>query len=84
LPLVIKGAVQLISQQGAEAVTMAAVAQATGVDRKTLYYHFRDRDALLASAKEWPAERLSRDMNTNEPRAARTEHISCFVLETRN
>jgi len=60
---------------------VAAVARAAGTDRKTLYYHFRDRDALLASAKEWSSLQLANGLMSDEPRAERTAHISRFVLE---
>lgn len=78
---IIAATVQLISEKGPEAVTVAAVARSAGVDRKTLYYHFRDRDALLASAKNWSSQQLARGLTSGASRAERTAHISRFVLE---
>ena len=73
--------VRLISEKGVEALSVAAVARATGLDRKTLYYHFADRDALLSAAKKWSSEQLTRGFTQKTRRAERTAHISRFVLE---
>jgi AcrR family transcriptional regulator len=73
--------VRLISEKGAEALSIAAVARAAKLDRKTLYYHFADREALLEAAKEWSSEQLTRGFTPKTPRAERTAHISRFVLE---
>lgn len=77
----IEVAVRLISEKGVEALSMAAVARAAGLDRKTLYYHFADREALLSAAKEWSSQQLARGVTPRAPRAERTAHISRFVLE---
>jgi AcrR family transcriptional regulator len=77
----IEVAVRLIAEKGVEALSMAAIARAAGLDRKTLYYHFADRDALLEAAKGWSSEQLTRGLTTKAPRAERTAHISRFVLE---
>jgi AcrR family transcriptional regulator len=74
--------VRLISEKGSEALSIAAVARAAGVDRKTLYYHFADREALLEAAREWSSEQLTRGFTPKMPRAERTAHISRFVLES--
>jgi len=37
---IIAATVRLISEKGVQALSIAAVARAAGVDRKTLYYHF--------------------------------------------
>jgi AcrR family transcriptional regulator len=73
--------VRLISEKGAEALSIAAVARAAEIDRTTLYYHFADREALLATAKEWSSAQLTLGFIPTAPRAERTAHISRFVLE---
>ncbi len=44
-------ALALIEEGGADAATIAAVAQAAGVKGPSLYKHFADRDALLRAAE---------------------------------
>ena len=44
-------ALELIEAGGAEAATIAAVAQAAGVKGPSLYKHFADREALLRAAE---------------------------------
>jgi AcrR family transcriptional regulator len=78
---IISATVRLISEKGAQALSIAAVARAAGIDRTTLYYHFADREALLNTAKEWSSEQLTRGFIAPAPRAERTAHISRFVLE---
>ena len=78
---IIAATVRLISEKGAEALSIAAVARVAEIDRTTLYYHFADREALLATAKEWSSEQLTRGFIPTAPRAERTAHISRFVLE---
>ena len=78
---IIAATVRLISEKGVQALSIAAVARAAGVDRKTLYYHFADRDALIETVKDWSSEQLTRGFTAKTPRAGRTAHISRFVLE---
>jgi AcrR family transcriptional regulator len=42
-------AFQLVSEQGANAVTMAAIADAAGLSRQMVYVHFRSRAGLLTA-----------------------------------
>jgi AcrR family transcriptional regulator len=44
-------ALSLVEQGGADAVTIAAVAQAAGVKGPSLYKHFADREALLLATE---------------------------------
>jgi AcrR family transcriptional regulator len=44
--------VRLLSQQGAEALTMERVAEEAGVAKGTLYVYFNDKNALLKAVKE--------------------------------
>lgn len=78
---VIAAAVRLISEKGVEALSMAAVARAAGINRTTLYYHFDDRDALIAAVRGWSGEQLAQGFTPQVPQRERIEHISRFVLE---
>ncbi len=42
-------AMALLDTEGAEAITMRAVAKAVGVDHRALYRHFPDREAILSA-----------------------------------
>jgi AcrR family transcriptional regulator len=44
----VKAALKLIEAEGADALTMRALAKAVGVDHRALYRHYPDRDAVLA------------------------------------
>lgn len=78
---IIAATVKLIAAIGAEGVSVSAVARHAGVDRKTMYYHFENRDALLASAKAWASGQLAEGLVADAPRVDRTAHISRFVLD---
>lgn len=78
---IIAATVELISKHGKEGVSVSAVARRAGLDRKTMYYHFKDRDALLASAKAWASSQLAEGLVADAPRMDRTTHISTFVLD---
>ena len=77
----IEAAVRLISEQGAGALSTAAVARALGINRTTMYYHFESRDALLGAVREWSAEQLSRAFNLKASQQERIDYITRFVLE---
>ena len=45
---IIAGALEIIGQEGADALTFEALAQRVGLTRGGVVYHFRTREALLA------------------------------------
>lgn len=77
----IETAVRLISQKGVEALSVSALARETGVDRTTVYYHFKTREAMIAAVKAWSSQRLAAAFQPIAPRAERIDYISRFVLE---
>jgi len=77
---IIETAVRLISLGGVKALSMAAIAREVEMNRATLYYHFKDREALLAAVMEWSSQQLARGFAARTPRVERTDHISRFVL----
>ncbi|HEX7856638.1 MAG TPA: helix-turn-helix domain-containing protein [Sphingobium sp.] len=78
---IIEAAVRFISEKGVEALSMAAISRAVGINRTTLYYHFDDRDALIAAVKLWSSEQLSKGFDPQVPQQDRIDYISRFVLE---
>ncbi len=74
-------AVRLIATSGAEALSIAALARAMGINRTTVYYHFDTREALIGAVKDYAAGELARGMDLGESTDERIGHISHFVLE---
>jgi AcrR family transcriptional regulator len=79
--LLIEVAVRLIAERGMDSLSLSALARAADVNRTTVYYHFADRDALVAAVKNWSATQIVRAFNHDAPQAARIDHITRFVLE---
>lgn len=77
----IETAVRLISEKGAEALSIAALARAMGINRTTVYYHFEHREALIGAVKSWATGELARGMDVGDSARDRIGHISHFVLE---
>lgn len=78
---IIDAAVGLIAEKGVDALSMAAISRAVGINRTTLYYHFADRDELIAAVKTWASEQLARGLSADLPQRERIDHIARFVLE---
>jgi AcrR family transcriptional regulator len=78
--LLIEKAVELISESGAEAVSVSALARATRINRSTVYYHFDSRDALIAAVRKWSSEELAKGVSPDAARRVGIDHISSFVL----
>ncbi|MCB2079035.1 MAG: TetR/AcrR family transcriptional regulator [Novosphingobium sp.] len=74
-------AVRLVSEKGAEAISVAAIAREMGINRTTVYYHFPSREALIDAAKDWASEQLALGMDVGVTQPERIAQISRFVLE---
>jgi AcrR family transcriptional regulator len=74
-------AVRLISEKGAEALSIVALARAMGINRTTVYYHFESREALLHAVADWATEQLSRSMDPETGKSGRVGQNSRFVVE---
>lgn len=77
----IETAVRLISENGAEALSIAALARAVGINRTTIYYHFDSREALLEAVTQWATEQLARGMDESLAQPERATLINRFVLD---
>jgi AcrR family transcriptional regulator len=78
---ILDAAVRLISRKGVGALSTAAVARATGINRTTVYYHFASREALIRAVKLWSAEQISKAFSLDAPQQERIDYITRFVLE---
>jgi AcrR family transcriptional regulator len=77
----IETAVRLISEKGADSLSIAALARAMRINRTTVYYHFDSREALLAAVRCWSAEQLAKGLSLAMPQQERMDFITRFVLE---
>lgn len=77
----IETAVRLISEKGADALSVAGLARELAVNRTTVYYHFENRDALLREVRHWSSEQLAKAFSLAAPQQARIDYLTRFVLE---
>ena len=77
----IQASVRLISEKGVEALSVAGLARAVGMNRATVYYHFADRQALLEAVSAWSSEQLTRGFKGPESQQERIDFVARFVLE---
>jgi AcrR family transcriptional regulator len=78
----IETAVRLISEKGANSLSVAAIARAMGINRTTVYYHFESREALLEAVRHWSSEQLAKGLSLAIPQQERMDFITRFVLES--
>ena len=76
----IDAAVRIISERGTDALTVAALARASGIHRTAVYYHFDDREALLKAVKAWSSDQLVKAFATDAPQTQRIDDTMRFVL----
>jgi len=76
----IETAVRMMSERGADALSVSALAREMGLNRTTVYYHFPSREAMLEAVKEWSSTQLAKGMALDAPQSERIEHIIHFVL----
>lgn len=77
----IETTVRLISQKGVEALSIAALARAVGINRTTVYYHFETRQSLIQAVTAWSAEQLTKAFKGGTSQHERVSYITRFVLE---
>jgi AcrR family transcriptional regulator len=77
----IETAVRLISEKGADALSVAALARATEINRTTVYYHFKTREDLLRAVRQWSSGQLATAFSSPASQEERIDQISRFVLE---
>ncbi|MGE3691988.1 MAG: TetR/AcrR family transcriptional regulator [Novosphingobium sp.] len=74
-------AVRLISERGADALSIAELAREMGINRTTVYYHFDSREELIEAVKAHATAELAKGMDMDTSVPERTSHITRFVLE---
>lgn len=79
--MMIEASVRLISEKGVEALSITALARAVGLNRATVYYHFADREALLAAVSAWSSSQIVQGFTAERPQPERIDFVGRFVLE---
>lgn len=79
--LILEAAQKVISQRGPEAFTMSEVARQAGVNRVTLYQHFRTREHLAGAAIARVSDRLSLMLENEAPPGELIGHMLDFLAE---
>lgn len=77
----IETAVRLISERGVDSLSISALARSLGINRTTVYYHFKSREELLDAVKTWSAQQLAKAFERTAPQLDRIDFITRFVLE---
>lgn len=77
----IETAIRLVSKKGIEALSLAELAREAEVNRTTVYYHFANRDALVAAVRDWSARQLAKAFAPVASQSDRASYITRFVLE---
>ena len=77
----IETAVRLISERGADSLSIAAIARVMGINRTTVYYHFESRGALLEAVRLWSSQQLAKGLSLAAPAQERMDFITRFVLQ---
>jgi len=77
----IEAAIRLISEKGVEALSLAELARELNLNRTTLYYHFKNREQLIAEVKQWASQQLTVGLDMELSQQERIEYVTRFVLE---
>lgn len=78
---IIDAAMHIISEEGVSALSMSGLAQKLGMDRTTLYYHFKDRNALVREVQASSSARLIKAFTFEGPVEDRIDYTTRYVLE---
>jgi AcrR family transcriptional regulator len=79
----LQATIDLVTEKGAEALSLKEAARRANVSRGVAYLHFGDRDRLLSEAKTWIAHRLQEGVAGSDGNASfhdRTLHGTKLVL----
>jgi AcrR family transcriptional regulator len=78
---IVATAVRLISRNGVAALSLAEIARDLGIDRSTVYYHFKNREALIAEVKAWSSAEMTKAFSREMVIEERIDYTTEFVLD---
>ena len=77
---IIRAAYQMMADRGSHRLTLLDIAEAAGVSKALLLYHFGTKDALLHAAMQWALERTAERIRRRlEPSVTGTEAIKRLI-----
>ncbi|MFG1993248.1 TetR/AcrR family transcriptional regulator [Actinoplanes sp. NPDC048988] len=76
---IVAAAVELADRDGLDGLSMRRLAQHLGVDAMSIYYHLRDKDALLAAM----ADAVVREIAVEETEGPWTERLRALIMRAR-
>ena len=77
---IIRSAYQMMAHRGSHRLTLLDIAEAAGVSKALLLYHFGTKDALLHAAMQWALERTAERIRRRlEPSVTGTEAITLLI-----
>ena len=79
--VLIEGALALMVELGADNISLSKLARRTGVNRATIYYHFRNHETLIAAVHGWCSDELAKGVDRIAAEGAEMEYVSGFVLD---
>src|SRR3546814_15949754 len=51
------------------------------INRTTVYYHFKSREDLIETVKQWSSAQLAKGLSLSAPQQERIDFVTRFVLE---
>lgn len=78
---ILKAARELVAERGSEGMTISEVAHRAGVNRGTVYQHFRNRDELATAVQAWFSNSLGPMLTGDGPVGERIDRLLEFFVE---
>jgi len=77
---IVRSAYQMMADRGSHRLTLLDIAEAAGVSKALLLYHFGAKDTLLHAAMQWALERTAERIRRRlEPAVTGAEAISLLI-----
>lgn len=78
---IVEEAVKLLAEKGPDALSVAGLARRLGVDRTTIYHHFKNKDQLIEAVMAWASDQLTTAFGPVQPSPEQQDFISHNVLD---
>ena len=82
---IIKAAIRLFAKLGYESTSMSGIAKSVGLEKASLYYHFKDKDELFAAVTETVWGKIAADIRNfdRDPRFIKKspQYILGYIIE---
>lgn len=78
--VIIRATLRLLAEEGIKAISITNVARIAGVNRGTVYVHFKDREELISAAMESAAKDLSKVIRSGREQGTKSRYQSLFHM----